>query len=110
MALITKKEMKRIPVVDDTNEAQYGEVAIDLDKCTGCKMCTLICPANNLSMFGKKGERRAEVKEGLVMCLACDNCHAICEDDAISIIKGYDFVGRYKKLDRGAPTHPRRKY
>ncbi len=110
MALLTKKEMKRIPVVDDENDAQYGVVAIDLDKCTGCKMCTLICPSNVLGMFGKKREQRAEVKDGLAMCLACDNCHAICESGAISVVKGYDFVGRYRKLGCGAPSQPRLKY
>ena len=110
MALMTKRDMKRIPVVDDANDAQYGAVAIDLDKCDGCKMCTLICPANVLELFGEKRERRVRVKDGLAMCLACDNCHAICERGAISVIRGYDFVGRYKQLDRGAPTQPRREY
>ncbi len=110
MALLSKKDMKRIPSVDDANEAEYGVVAVDLDKCNGCKMCTLICPSNVLEMFGEKREKRARVRDGLVMCLACDNCHAICESGAISIVSGYDFMGRYKQLDRGAPTQPRLKY
>ncbi len=33
-----------------------------------------------------------------------DNCHAISERGAISVVRGYDFVGRYKELGRGAPT------
>jgi 2-oxoglutarate ferredoxin oxidoreductase subunit delta len=110
MALLTKKEMKRTPIVDDASESQFGVVEIELEKCTGCNLCTLICPANVLEMFGEKGDRRARVKDGLVLCLACDNCHASCEGDAITVVKGYDFVGRYKKLDHGAPTQPRRKY
>ncbi len=107
MGLLTKKEMKRMPVVDDVNDARYGVVAIDEDKCNGCKMCTLICPSNVLELFGDRREKRVRVKAGLVMCLACDNCHAICERAAISIVTGYDFVGRYKQLDRGTPTPPR---
>ncbi|MCP4036018.1 MAG: 4Fe-4S dicluster domain-containing protein [bacterium] len=110
MGLLTKKEMKRIPIVDEAADAQYGEVAIDLDKCNGCKMCTLICPSNVLEVFGEKGQKRVRVKAGLTMCLACDNCHAICERAAISVVKGYDFVGRYKQLNRGAPTQPRLEY
>ena len=110
MALLTKKDMKRIPVVDDASDAQYGVVAIDLDKCNGCKMCTLICPSNVLEVFAERREKRARVKAGLAMCLACDNCHAICERGAISVVRGYDFVGRYKQLGRGAPTQPRLKY
>ncbi len=110
MALLTKKDMKRIPIVDDANDAQYGVVTIDLDKCNGCKMCTLICPSNVLEEFGEKRERRVRVKAGLAMCLACDNCHATCERSAISVVSGYDFAGRYKQLDRGAPTQPRLKY
>ncbi len=110
MALLTKKEMKRIPIVDDASEAQFGVVAIDLDKCNGCKMCTIICPCNVLELFGPKNDKKVRIKAGLSMCLACDNCHAVCEHDAITIAKTYDFVGRYKQLDRGAPTQPRRKY
>jgi 2-oxoglutarate ferredoxin oxidoreductase subunit delta len=110
MALLTKQEMKRVAVVDDANDARYGVVVIDLDKCKGCKMCTLICPSNVLEMFGEKRVKQARVKQGLVMCLACDNCHAICETGAISVVKSYDFVGRYKQLDRGALAHPRLTY
>ncbi len=110
MGLLTKKEMRRIPIIDDENDAQYGVVAIDLDKCNGCKMCTLICPSNVLEVFGEKREKRVRRKAGLNACLACDNCHATCERSAISVVSGYDFAGRYKQLDRGAPTQPRLKY
>ncbi|MDP6469384.1 MAG: 4Fe-4S dicluster domain-containing protein [Pseudomonadales bacterium] len=99
--------MKQTPIVDDANDARYGVVEIDLDKCNGCRICTLICPSNVLELFGEKHNRRARIKEGLVMCLACDNCHAICDRDAISIVSGYDFAGRYKQLGRGAPSQPR---
>ena len=107
MGLLTKKEMKRIPIVDEASDASYGVVEIDLDKCNGCKICTLVCPSNVLELFGEKHNKRVRVKKGLVMCLACDNCHAICDRAAISIVSGYDFVGRYKQLGRGAPTQPR---
>ena len=110
MALLTKQEMRRVPIVDDMRDAHYGVVEIDLDKCNGCKMCTLICPSNVLEVFGEKGKKQARVKAGLAMCLACDNCHAICDNDAISIVTPYDFKGRYKQLDRGAPTPPRLTY
>ncbi len=110
MTSVTKKEMKYIPTVDDPAEAHFGVVEVDLDKCTGCNLCTLICPANVLEMFGEKGDRRARVKDELVYCLACDNCQASCEGDAISVVKGYDFVGRYKKVDIGEPSKPRLKY
>ena len=99
-----------MPIVDDASEAQFGVVAIDLDKCNGCKMCTIICPGNVLEVYGPKHDKKARIKEGLSLCLSCDNCHAICEHDAITIVQAYDFVGRYKQLNRGAPSQPRLKY
>lgn len=107
MALLTRQEMRRVPVVDEPAEAQFGVVEIDLDLCGGCKMCTLVCPCNVLEMFGETRIKKARVKESFTMCLACDNCHAICESGAISLVRPYDFVGRYKQLSRGALSQPR---
>ncbi|MBT4522985.1 MAG: 4Fe-4S dicluster domain-containing protein [Halieaceae bacterium] len=110
MALLTKKEMKHIPIVDNEEEAQFGRVVIDLDNCNGCKMCTIICPTNVLELYGPKHDKKVRLKEGLAMCLSCDNCHAICEYDAIDIKQTYNFAGRYRQINRGAPVHPRRSY
>jgi formate hydrogenlyase subunit 6/NADH:ubiquinone oxidoreductase subunit I len=110
MALLSKKEMKRIPIVDDANDSQFGVVAIDLENCNGCKMCTIICPCDVLELYGPRHDKKVRIKEGLSMCLSCDNCHAICEYDAISIEQTYNFVGRYRQLNRGAAIQPRLKY
>lgn len=107
MALLTRQEMRQIPTLDDPGEARFGIVHVDVDKCQGCRMCTLICPSNVLEMFGNGPRKKARVKEAFTMCLACDNCHAVCDSGAIGIVKTYDFAGRYKQLDRGAPTPPR---
>ena len=56
--------MKRLPIVDGPNDAQYGVVAIDRDECNGCKMCTLICPSNIVEVFGAQREKRVRVKLG----------------------------------------------
>ena len=108
MALLTKKEMKHMPIVDDPNDATYGVIEIDLEKCEGCTMCTLICPGNVLEMFGEGRVKKARVRDAIPKCLACDNCHAICDAGAISLVSAYDFAGRYKQLDRGAIAKPRK--
>jgi formate hydrogenlyase subunit 6/NADH:ubiquinone oxidoreductase subunit I len=112
MPSLTKHEMKYQPTVDEAGDGHYGIVKVEIDKCTGCNLCTLVCPANVLEMVGDKGQRYAQVRQELVFCLACDNCHAACEGDAISVVKGYDFEGRYKKLgySDASPSQPRLKY
>jgi formate hydrogenlyase subunit 6/NADH:ubiquinone oxidoreductase subunit I len=69
---------------------------IDLDKCDGCKLCTLACPARVLELYGEKGNKKARVKDSFRGCASCNNCYAICENGAIVASRGYDFVGFYR--------------
>jgi 2-oxoglutarate ferredoxin oxidoreductase subunit delta len=97
-----------IPIWDDPTESIYQRVEIDLDICDGCKLCTVVCPANVLELFGPKDNLKARVKEDWTGCMSCNNCYAVCAGQAIKAVKPYDFVGLYQQKRIGAFTPPRK--
>jgi 2-oxoglutarate ferredoxin oxidoreductase subunit delta len=105
---ITKAERRHFPNWDDPAECRYHRVTVDLELCDGCKLCTVVCPANVLELFGEKGAKKARVKADNRGCISCNNCHAICENGAIAASAYYDFVGYYRQLGRGEFSMPRR--
>lgn len=108
MALLSKQEQRRFPDLDDSAECIFHRVSIDLEKCDGCKLCTLACPANVLELYTVNGRKKARVKDDHRGCISCNNCHAICDNDAIGATQPYDFVGFYRQLGRGAFAMPRK--
>jgi formate hydrogenlyase subunit 6/NADH:ubiquinone oxidoreductase subunit I len=107
MPLLTRQERLHFPDWDDPSQCIFHRVAIDLDKCDGCKLCTLACPANVLEQYGKKGEKKVRVKADARGCISCNNCYAICENGAIQATRHYDFVGFYRQFGRGEFARPR---
>jgi ferredoxin len=55
----------------------------DINKCTGCKMCVIICPHRIFQMNGKKAEVTAKDK-----CIECGACMRNCAFDAIKVDAG----------------------
>ena len=54
-----------------------------VDKCTGCKMCTIVCPHAVFEIHDKKAEivnRDA--------CMECGACAQNCEEHAIEVESG----------------------
>ena len=108
MALLSKRERRHFPDWDDPAQCMFHRVAIDLDKCDGCKLCTIVCPTNVLELVGEKGKKKARVRDDFASCASCNNCMAICENGAIAASQHYDFVGFYRQFGRGEFTMPRR--
>lgn len=108
MALLSKQERRHFPDWDDVAECLFHHVEINLEACDGCKLCTVVCPANLLELFGEKGNKKARVKESFRGCASCNNCQAICEHGAIAATHPYDFVGYYRQLGRGEFSMPRK--
>lgn len=96
--------MRRIPRYDDPREARWGVVRFDREKCSGCTLCVRICPSDVLVMQGDKARMR---DTGVVQCMACGDCTAICPDGAIDLLQSYRFSGAYETLHRGDLEPPR---
>ena len=107
MSLLSLRERFHFPDWDDSGQCRYHRVTIDLDKCDGCKLCAIVCPANALELFGEKGKKKARVKADNRGCVSCNNCQAICESGAIAATTHCDFVGYYRQLGRGEFCKPR---
>jgi ferredoxin len=85
-----------------------GTVEIDAEHCDGCILCSVICPAAMIVIEGKKQDKKATLREGQDNCMACACCEAICQRQAIQVIRSYDFGGKWKQYDRGGLSIPRR--
>lgn len=85
-----------------------GKVKIDAESCDGCILCAVICPAAIIEITGKKQDRKARLREGQDNCMACACCEAICQLEAIHVVRSYDFGGKWKQFDRGELSIPRR--
>ena len=55
----------------------------DVEKCTGCQMCTFVCPHG---VFVMEGNRAAMVDRGA--CMECGACAVNCASGAISVTPG----------------------
>ena len=97
----------RLPEWDDPRDCYFTRVTVDLDKCDGCKLCTLVCPANVLELYGDKGKKKARVKESSRGCISCNNCHAICSNGAIVASEAPRLAGYYGHARHGAFQPPR---
>jgi 2-oxoglutarate ferredoxin oxidoreductase subunit delta len=67
-----------------------GYVNINKERCKGCNLCVISCPANCLALntsdtntYGLHYAYLAEPED----CIACQNCAVICPDAAIEVYK-----------------------
>ena len=73
-----------------------GRVEIDIQKCKGCELCTVVCKENTLTLskeINNKGYRYiVSVNDD---CTGCINCALVCPD---AVIKVYRTTLRKKEL------------
>ncbi|MBC8185834.1 4Fe-4S binding protein [candidate division KSB1 bacterium] len=67
---------------------------LDLGKCTGCRMCTIVCPHAVFTMENKKA--KIVNKD---WCMECGACALNCADGAITVNSG---VGCAAAIIQGA--------
>jgi NADH-quinone oxidoreductase subunit I len=81
-----------------------GKLEIDPVKCTGCKICQIVCPAFVISMVtvGKRkvGEREVEIQRpvfDLFNCISCGQCVDDCRFEALRLTKRFELATTDKK-------------
>lgn len=74
-------------VVDEIDTRLFGSVAIDLEACSSCGMCTVFCPTGAL----KKSELKPEEGEGSFLefsaadCVQCNLCADACLKSCLTV-------------------------
>lgn len=56
---------------------------LNTDKCTGCKMCTIVCPHSVFEIVDKKAKIMRKDA-----CMECGACFRNCPDNAIEVKSG----------------------
>ena len=67
-----------------------AKVTFDTNRCTGCELCTTVCPKHivvmDTAVTNRKGYHPATVKE-MELCIGCASCAKMCPDSVISVEK-----------------------
>jgi len=68
-----------------------GKHSYDELKCTGCGMCSRVCPAFAIEMKGL-GPKCEGIKVNLNACLFCQQCEDYCPTGAIKLTEDYELA------------------
>jgi NADH-quinone oxidoreductase subunit I len=79
-----------------------------LEKCVGCELCALVCPADAIYVEGAENPREAPVSIGeryaktytinMLRCIFCGQCVEACPTEALQMKGEFEIAGR----DRGS--------
>ena len=65
------------------NSYTENTLVLDVDKCTGCTLCTMVCPHAVFAMDGRKAKI-----VNYSACMECGACQLNCPARAISVKSG----------------------
>jgi len=76
-----------------------GKLDIDPAKCTGCQVCSIVCPASVITMVDlgtrKVGDRELKVRRplfDLASCIFCGECVDNCAFNALELSKQFEIA------------------
>lgn len=76
-------------------EKYRGFIALDPEKCIGCKICAKVCPALKVLKYDEITGKLASID--LSRCISCGNCVYNCPKNALNVTKQYELATNVKK-------------
>ena len=75
-------------IVEAKMAGTKGLILIAVERCKGCGLCTVACPADILKIdktrVNIKGYQPVKVTD-MSLCIGCGNCAQMCPDSAITV-------------------------
>lgn len=68
----------------------HGAVVVDTERCKGCDLCVVACPADVLRLKSKEVNDRGyhfAYMENASACIGCAACATVCPDACIEVYK-----------------------
>ena len=72
---------ENVDIISLSEDAPYGLISVDTDKCTLCLSCVSACPADAL----RDNPDRPELRFVETACVQCGLCQSTCPEDAIGL-------------------------
>lgn len=73
-------------------EGLRGKHTYDGEKCIGCGLCAMVCPAFAIELIGGRGPKCSGLKIHLGKCLFCQQCEEVCPTGAIKLTEDYELA------------------
>ncbi|MFX1565252.1 MAG: 4Fe-4S binding protein [Promethearchaeota archaeon] len=74
-------------------ERLRGQIEYDLEKCTGCGLCSRECPATAIEMVAStKTKTQKKPQFRFDRCIWCGTCEAVCPKKAITMTPKFEMA------------------
>lgn len=74
-----------------------GRLEADYEKCTGCGLCTKLCPAPGALQLKETKDGKKLAIVDVSRCIFCGNCAYNCPKQALNMTKQYELATDIKK-------------
>ena len=66
-----------------------GTVEVDRERCKGCELCVVACPADVLALSSEVNSRGYNFShmKAPEKCVGCTSCAAVCPDSVIEVYR-----------------------